>query len=68
MYTFASRSITVGTRCGAQLPFAVRVGFFGDITEDGTVNMDDIYRYNRRQFPDADAMYYESMVFKLGEW
>ena len=56
MYNFASRSITVGTRCGEQLPFAVRVGFFGDITEDGTVNTDDMYLWNRRQYPDADAM------------
>jgi hypothetical protein len=66
MYNFASRSINVGTRCGEQLPFAVRVGFFGDITEDGTVSTDDIYLYNRRQYPDSDAMYYENMVFKLG--
>ena len=36
MYNFASRSIIVGTRCGEQLPFAVRVGFFGDITVRAT--------------------------------
>lgn len=66
MYNFASRSIVVGTRCGDQLPFAVRVGLFTDITEDNKVDTDDIYLYNRRQYPDADSMYYENMVFKLG--
>ena len=66
MYNFASRSVTIGTRCGDQLPFAMRVGFFGDLTEDGKITRDDIYLYNRRQFPDADAMYYQNMVFKLG--
>ena len=56
MHTTATRSITVGTRCGEQLPFAMRVGFFGDITEDGKVTTDDILLYNRRQYPDADPM------------
>lgn len=55
-HTTATRSITVGTRCGEQLPFAMRVGFFGDITEDGKVTTDDILLYNRRQYPDADSM------------
>ena len=56
MHTTATRSITVGTRCGEQLPFAMRVGFFGDITEDGKVTTDDILLWNRRQYPDADPM------------
>lgn len=66
IFSFSTRPITLGTRCGSALPFAVRVGFFTDLTEDGKVDTDDVYLYNRRQYPDADPSYYETLVFKLG--
>jgi hypothetical protein len=58
--------VDVKMRCGNVLPFAFRVGFFGDLSLDGKVDATDVIVWNRRQFPEARNIYKTHLVWKLG--
>lgn len=58
--------IDVKMRCGNVLPFAFRVGFFGDLSLDRKVDATDVIVWNRRQFPEARNIYKTHLVWKLG--
>lgn len=52
-------------RCGNVLPATLKTGFFGDVSGDGTVSMDDAVIYTREQYPLADSVYRAGLVMKL---
>ena len=52
-------------RCGDVLPITLKFGFFGDISGDGMLNMDDSIIYSREQYPLADSIYRAGLVVKL---
>ncbi len=52
-------------RCGNVLPVTLKMGFFGDVSGDGTVSMDDAVIYAREQYPLADSVYRAGLVMKL---
>lgn len=66
VFTIASSTIHTEFQCGSTLPFKLNTGFFPDVTRDGSISGDDLYLYRRSQYPDADALYFTSMVYKLG--
>ena len=49
--------ISTKLRCGSQLPYTLRLGFFGDVTADGRVDEDDAVVWARGQSPLADSVY-----------
>eukprot|EP01052_Picozoa_sp_SAG31_P027440 SAG31_NODE_2570_length_5460_cov_3.135236_3_plen_1561_part_00 len=66
IFTVSSATIKARVRCGSSLPFSVKVGFFGDLNKDGSVDDRDIALWRRSQIPDADPQYFGNMVYKLG--
>ena len=66
IFTISSATIKAHVRCGTGLPFSTKVGFFGDLNADGSVDERDIALWRRSQIPDADPQYFGNMVYKLG--
>ena len=66
VFTAAPATVQVAPLCGSVLPYYTRVGIFGDISSDGRVGSTDAALWRRAQVPDADEIYFTSMVFKFG--
>jgi hypothetical protein len=65
VFTVSPAPIYINYLCGPGLPYSVRVGVFGDLTQDSTVSPDDVYLWRRMQFPRADVLYRSSLPYKL---
>ena len=64
-YGAGAGRIHTNLRCGNVLPVTLKIGLFGDVTDDGTVSMDDAVVYSREQYPLADSVYRAGLVMKL---
>lgn len=65
VFTIAPAPIQVNLLCGNVLPYIATVGIFPDITQDQTVNSDDIYLWRRTRFPKADVLYRSTLPYKI---